>query len=239
VESLNPRAWGARNSGASRLCTRKADIRKRDEADEEPQHLSSAPSSPPTKGSIDTIRLHPLPHHTAALTQPARRSRQPVAIGLTHRQLDVAHRKYRTPAGLRPREGSYRQFFITDLDYDDPTNLPTNDAESTTPKSYCSLRQAHAHRERARRRRRSVTARVRSAAVICRPVICSALLPSVPCPRIRPLSPHRMLRSSPLARIMHDVEIFLRRLWRKAADSRSKSLFQRVASRINPAPQRP
>jgi hypothetical protein len=42
-----------------------------------------------------------------------------------------------------------------------------------------------------------------------------------------------------LARIMHDVEKLLRRLWRKAADLRGKSLFQRVASRINPVPQPP
>jgi hypothetical protein len=32
---------------------------------------------------------------------------------------------------------------------------------------------------------------------------------------------------------------FLRRLWRKAADSRSNSLFRQVASRINRMPQPP
>jgi hypothetical protein len=48
--------------------------------------------------------------------------------------LDGAHRKYRTPRvyeqKVRPRERSFRQFFIKDLGHDEPTILLTNDASS-------------------------------------------------------------------------------------------------------------
>jgi len=49
--------------------------------------------------------------------------------------LDIAHRKYRTPRvyeqKVRPREHTFRQFFIKDLGHDEPTILLTNDATST------------------------------------------------------------------------------------------------------------
>jgi transposase len=48
--------------------------------------------------------------------------------------LDVPHRKYRTPRVFeqkaRPHERTYRQFFITDLGHDEPTILLTNDPKS-------------------------------------------------------------------------------------------------------------
>jgi transposase len=49
--------------------------------------------------------------------------------------LDVPHRKYRTPRiyeqKARPRERTFRQFFIKDLGHDEPTILITNDRSST------------------------------------------------------------------------------------------------------------
>jgi hypothetical protein len=49
--------------------------------------------------------------------------------------LDISHRKYRTPRAyeqkVRPREHTFRQFFIKDLGHDEPTILLTNDASST------------------------------------------------------------------------------------------------------------
>ena len=48
--------------------------------------------------------------------------------------LDVPNRKYRTPRvyeqKVRPRERSFRQFFITDLGHEEPTILLTNDMKS-------------------------------------------------------------------------------------------------------------
>src|SRR5215468_1625653 len=48
--------------------------------------------------------------------------------------LDVPHRKYRTPRiceqKARPRERTFRQFFIKDLGHDEPTILLTNDCQS-------------------------------------------------------------------------------------------------------------
>jgi hypothetical protein len=49
--------------------------------------------------------------------------------------LDVSHRKYRTPRvyeqKVRPRDQTFRQFFIKDLGHDEPTILLTNDTSST------------------------------------------------------------------------------------------------------------
>src|SRR5262244_2897341 len=49
--------------------------------------------------------------------------------------LDIAHRKYRTPRvyeqKVRPRQRTFRQFFIKDLGHDEPTILLTNDRRST------------------------------------------------------------------------------------------------------------
>src|SRR5215470_8607470 len=49
--------------------------------------------------------------------------------------LDVPHRKYRTPRvyeqKARPRQCTFRQFFIEDLGHDEPTILLTNDKRST------------------------------------------------------------------------------------------------------------
>ena len=49
--------------------------------------------------------------------------------------LDVPHRKYRTPRvyeqKARPRQRTFRQFFIEDLGHDEPTILLTNDKRST------------------------------------------------------------------------------------------------------------
>ena len=49
--------------------------------------------------------------------------------------LDVPHRKYRTPRiyeqKARPRERTFRQFFIKDLGHEEPTILLTNDRRST------------------------------------------------------------------------------------------------------------
>src|SRR5215469_8282165 len=49
--------------------------------------------------------------------------------------LDVPHRKYRTPRiydqKARPRERTFRQFFIKDLGHDEPTILLTNDNRAT------------------------------------------------------------------------------------------------------------
>jgi hypothetical protein len=49
--------------------------------------------------------------------------------------LEVPHRKYRTPRiyeqKVRPRQRTYRQFFIKDLGHEEPTILLTNDAHAT------------------------------------------------------------------------------------------------------------
>jgi hypothetical protein len=53
-------------------------------------------------------------------------------------ELDVPHRKYRTPRFFeqraRPRQRTYRQFFIKDLGHEEPTILLTNDAKATPHK---------------------------------------------------------------------------------------------------------
>lgn len=49
--------------------------------------------------------------------------------------LEVPHRKYRTPRiyeqKVRPRQRTYRQFFINDLGHEEPTILLTNDVHAT------------------------------------------------------------------------------------------------------------
>jgi hypothetical protein len=49
--------------------------------------------------------------------------------------LDLPQRKYQTPRDFEqkacPRQRSFRQFFIKDLDHDQPTILLTNDHSAT------------------------------------------------------------------------------------------------------------
>jgi transposase len=140
----------AQDADAQFFCYANADIRKGEEADEifrfidfwkrqygkAPQHLVFD-SKLTTYQGLDRL-------DAAGITFLTLRRRSPGLLAeIDHLPpsawrtitLDVPHRKYRTPRVFeqkaRPRERTYRQFFITDLGHDEPTILLTNDAAST------------------------------------------------------------------------------------------------------------
>jgi transposase len=140
----------AQDADAQVFCYSNADIRKGEEAEEVfrfiefwkrqygklPQHLVFD-SKLTTYQGLDRL-------DAAGITFLTLRRRSPSLLAEVDRlppsawrtiTLDVPHRKYRKPRVFeqkaRPRERTYRQFFITDLGHDEPTILLTNDANST------------------------------------------------------------------------------------------------------------
>src|SRR5712692_9683207 len=148
--SASIRSFLAQDADAQVFCYSNADIRKGEEAEEVfrfiefwkrqygklPQHLVFD-SKLTTYQGLDRL-------DAAGITFLTLRRRSPSLIAEVDRlppsawrtiTLDVPHRKYRKPRVFeqkaRPRERTYRQFFITDLGHDEPTILLTNDAKST------------------------------------------------------------------------------------------------------------
>jgi transposase len=140
----------AQDADAQVFCYSNADIRKGEEAEEifrfvefwrrqygkQPQHLVFD-SKLTTYQGLDRL-------DAAGITFLTLRRRSPSLLAEVDRlppsawrtiTLDVPHRKYRKPRVFeqkaRPRELTYRQFFITDLGHDEPTILLTNDTNST------------------------------------------------------------------------------------------------------------
>jgi transposase len=140
----------AQDADAQVFCYSNADIRKGEEAEEVfrfidfwkrqygklPQHLVFD-SKLTTYQGLDRL-------DAAGITFLTLRRRSPSLLAEVDRlppsawrtvTLDVPHRKYRKPRVFeqkaRPRERTYRQFFITDLGHDEPTILLTNDTKST------------------------------------------------------------------------------------------------------------
>ena len=140
----------AQDADAQVFCYSNADIRKGEEAEEifrfvefwrrqygkQPQHLVFD-SKLTTYQGLDRL-------DAAGITFLTLRRRSPSLLAEVDRlppsawrtiTLDVPHRKYRKPRVFeqkaRPRERTYRQFFITDLGHDEPTILLTNDTNST------------------------------------------------------------------------------------------------------------
>ena len=161
----------AQDADAQVFCYANADIRKGEEADEifrfidfwkrqhgkAPQHLVFN-SKLTTYAGLDRLDAAGITFITLRRRSPkllAEVADLPASAWRTV-ELDVPHRKYRTPRfyeqKARPLQRAYRQFFITDLGHDEPTILLTNDAALDRQESHHPLRQAHAHRECARRR---------------------------------------------------------------------------------------
>ncbi|MFZ1093022.1 MAG: hypothetical protein WAN75_28000, partial [Xanthobacteraceae bacterium] len=140
----------AQDADAQAFCYSNADIRKGEEAEEifrfvefwrrqygkQPQHLVFD-SKLTTYQGLDRL-------DAAGITFLTLRRRSPSLLAEVDRlppsawrtiTLDVPHRKYRKPRVFeqkaRPRERTYRQFFIADLGHDEPTILLTNDTNST------------------------------------------------------------------------------------------------------------
>jgi hypothetical protein len=143
-------AFLAQDADSQVFCYSNADIRKGEEADEifrfiafwkrqygkAPQHLVFD-SKLTTYQGLDRL-------DAAGITFLTLRRRSPSLLAEVDRlppsawrtiMLDVPHRKYRTPRvyeqRVRPRQRTYRQFFVTDLGHDEPTILLTNDNSST------------------------------------------------------------------------------------------------------------
>ena len=140
----------AQDADTQVFCYANADIRKGEEADEifrfidfwkrqygkPPQHLVFD-SKLTTYQGLDRLDAAGITFLTLRRRSPsllAEVSHLPPSAWRTI-TLDVPHRKYRTPRVFeqkaRPRERTYRQFFITDLGHDEATILLTNDANST------------------------------------------------------------------------------------------------------------
>jgi transposase len=140
----------AQDPDAQVFCYSNADVRKGEEAEEifrfidfwkrqygkPPQHLVFD-SKLTTYQGLDWLDAAGITFLTLRRRSPsllAEVDRLPLAAWRTI-TLDVPHRKYRKPRVFeqkaRPRERTYRQFFITDLGHDEPTILLTNDANST------------------------------------------------------------------------------------------------------------
>jgi transposase len=140
----------AQDADSQVFCYSNADIRKGEEADEifrfidfwkrqhgkVPQHLVFD-SKLTTYHGLDRL-------HAAGITFLTLRRRSPSLLAEAAAlpasawrtvTLEVPHRRYRNPQvyeqKVRPRQRTYRQFFITDLGHDEPTILLTNDANST------------------------------------------------------------------------------------------------------------
>ena len=146
-------AFLAQDADSQVFCYSNADIRKGEEADEifrfidfwkrqygkAPQHLVFD-SKLTTYQGLDRLDVAGITFLTLRRRSPsllAEVSHLPPSAWRTI-TLDLPHRKYRTPRVFeqkaRPRERTYRQFFITDLGHDEPTILLTNDAKSTAKK---------------------------------------------------------------------------------------------------------
>jgi transposase len=146
-------AFLAQDADSQVFCYSNADIRKGEEADEifrfidfwkrqygkAPQHLVFD-SKLTTYQGLDRLDVAGITFLTLRRRSPsllAEVSHLPPSAWRTI-TLDLPHRKYRTPRVFeqkaRPRERTYRQFFITDLGHDEPTVLLTNDAKSTAKK---------------------------------------------------------------------------------------------------------
>jgi transposase len=140
----------AQDADSQVFCYSNADIRKGEEADEifrfigfwkrqygkVPQHLVFD-SKLTTYQGLDRLDAAGITFLTLRRRSPsllAEVVNLPLSAWRTI-TLDLPHRKYRTPRVFehraRPRERSYRQFFVTDLGHDEPTILLTNDAKST------------------------------------------------------------------------------------------------------------
>ncbi len=132
------------------FCYSNADIRKGEEADEIfrfidfwkrqhgklPQHLVFD-SKLTTYEGLDRLDAAGITFLTLRRRSPsllAEAAALPASAWRTV-TLEVPHRRYRNPQvyeqKVRPRQRTYRQFFITDLGHDEPTILLTNDANST------------------------------------------------------------------------------------------------------------
>jgi len=146
-------AFLAQDADSQVFCYSNADIRKGEEADEifrfidfwkrqygkAPQHLVFD-SKLTTYQGLDRLDAAGITFLTLRRRSPsllAEVSHLPPSAWRTI-TLDLTYRKYRTPRVFeqkaRPRERTYRQFFITDLGHDEPTILLTNDAKSTAKK---------------------------------------------------------------------------------------------------------
>jgi len=146
-------AFLAQDADSQVFCYSNADIRKGEEADEifrfidfwkrqygkAPQHLVFD-SKLTTYQGLDRLDVAGITFLTLRRRSPsllAEVSHLPPSAWRTI-MLDLPHRKYRTPRVFeqkaRPRDRTYRQFFITDLGHDEPTILLTNDAKSTAKK---------------------------------------------------------------------------------------------------------
>jgi transposase len=140
----------AQDADSQVFCYSNADIRKGEEADEifrfidfwkrqhgkVPQHLVFD-SKLTTYHGLDRLQAAGITFLTLRRRSPsllAEAAALPASAWRTV-TLEVPHRRYRNPQvyeqKVRPRQRSYRQFFITDLGHDEPTILLTNDASST------------------------------------------------------------------------------------------------------------
>ena len=140
----------AQDADSQVFCYANADIRKGEEAEEIFRFIkfwTAHHGSPPRHLVFDSklTTYHGLDRlDQAGITFLTLRRRSPKLLTQVDQlppsawrtlTLDVPNRKYRTPKifeqKVRPRERSYRQFFITDLGQDEPTILLTNDTKST------------------------------------------------------------------------------------------------------------
>jgi transposase len=140
----------AQDADSQVFCYSNADIRKGEEADEVfrfvafwkrrhgsvPQHLVFD-SKLTTYQGLDRLDAAGITFLTLRRRSPrllAEIANLPPSAWRTV-TLDMSHRKYRTPRvyeqKARPREHTFRQFFIKDLGHDQPTILLTNDTRST------------------------------------------------------------------------------------------------------------
>src|SRR5499426_2155968 len=140
----------AQDAESNIFCYSNADIRKGEEADEvfrfikfwtrqhgeAPQHLVFD-SKLTTFEGLDRLDEEGITFITLRRRSPALLKEiadlPPSAWRTVN--LDVPHRKYRTPRvyeqKARPRERTFRQFFIKDLGHDEPTIAVTNDKRAT------------------------------------------------------------------------------------------------------------
>jgi transposase len=141
----------AQDADSDIFCYSNADIRKGEEADEvfrfikfwtrqhgsPPQHLVFDSKLTTYEGldrlDQEGITFITLRRRSASLLKEI--ANLPASAWRTV-TLDVPHRKYRTPRiyeqKTRPRQRTFRQFFIKDLGHDEPTILLTNDRRTAT-----------------------------------------------------------------------------------------------------------
>jgi transposase len=141
----------AQDADSDIFCYSNADIRKGEEADEvfrfikfwtrqhggPPQHLVFDSKLTTYEGldrlDQEGITFITLRRRSASLLKEIANLPASAWRAVT---LDVPHRKYRTPRiyeqKARPRQRTFRQFFIKDLGHDEPTILLTNDRRTAT-----------------------------------------------------------------------------------------------------------